>query len=357
MVQRDPASSGAHERARLLGETGDVGGGQFDVVEHRRPRHVRQLMRADRGLARRLGPHPQRRRRLAARQCGHADVEAGVGQYRPDLRHQLPSLLLTQHDLTASEATGPLERRVETFESHEVALELPSLVAGVHERDLDRGDLFPLARREHRQMPCVSRVGGIELHDQRSVRARGDRGGPAVERVGEFGGHTGGNVERRTVESGQERLGRRRDGLRLVGRSGDVDALGRFATDDVHDLAQHGSRHRRSVDGRRQRRDGTGHGITHDAEAFGIDQRRVPRHTEDRFGLAASSRARTTECRNHRAAGGEVDRPCRDDRQPARRRTDLLLGWIGRQREEPAEHIARVRLERDRLLAVREGDR
>ena len=50
---------------------------ELDPVEHRRPVDVRELVRADHRLRRRVDEHAQRRRRTATRQRRHAHVEAG----------------------------------------------------------------------------------------------------------------------------------------------------------------------------------------------------------------------------------------------------------------------------------------
>ena len=65
-IDLDPAVARPHEGPGLLGEAGDVGGRELDVVEQHRPGHVAQLVGADDGV-RRLGEQPEHRRRLAAR--------------------------------------------------------------------------------------------------------------------------------------------------------------------------------------------------------------------------------------------------------------------------------------------------
>ena len=58
-VELDPPAARPHERAGLGRQPGDVGGGQLDVVEHRRPADVAELVGADDGVARRLGEQAQ----------------------------------------------------------------------------------------------------------------------------------------------------------------------------------------------------------------------------------------------------------------------------------------------------------
>ena len=59
LVERDPLATRADERPGLLGQRADLGRGELDVVEHRRPAHVGELVGADRGLLR-LREQPQR---------------------------------------------------------------------------------------------------------------------------------------------------------------------------------------------------------------------------------------------------------------------------------------------------------
>ncbi len=50
LVERDPSSGGVHERSCFLRQTCDVGRGELDVIEQRRPTNVRELVSADRCL-------------------------------------------------------------------------------------------------------------------------------------------------------------------------------------------------------------------------------------------------------------------------------------------------------------------
>ena len=130
VVEGDPAATGGpHQRAGLLGQAGDVGGGELDVVEDGGPAHVGELVGTDDAVATDVGEHAQRRGGLLAGEGGHPDVEAGVGEHRAGVGHEVPRLDLAEHDLAAAEAARPLQRREEALEAHEVALELPALVA------------------------------------------------------------------------------------------------------------------------------------------------------------------------------------------------------------------------------------
>ena len=122
-VDRDPALAGTDERARFLGQPRDVGGGELDIVEHRRPAHVRELVRADHRLRRRVDEHAQRRRRLAPRQRGHAHVEAGRDELRTGDGHQLPRFVLAQDDLAAPDAAGSRQRGQHALEARGLVFE------------------------------------------------------------------------------------------------------------------------------------------------------------------------------------------------------------------------------------------
>ena len=52
LVERDPTPTRPDERPRFARQPRDVGRGELDVVEHRRPAHVGELVRADRRLLR-----------------------------------------------------------------------------------------------------------------------------------------------------------------------------------------------------------------------------------------------------------------------------------------------------------------
>ncbi len=60
-IKLDPPASRLHERSGFGGQTGDVGRGQLDVVENRRPPHIAQLVGADHRLPGGFGEEPERR--------------------------------------------------------------------------------------------------------------------------------------------------------------------------------------------------------------------------------------------------------------------------------------------------------
>ena len=101
LVDRDPAPAGADQRARLLGELADLGRGQLDVVEHRRPAHVGELVGADRGL-RRLSTNT-RSDGVALRRdsSGTRTSKPAAASRGPVDGHQLPRLVLAEDDLAA----------------------------------------------------------------------------------------------------------------------------------------------------------------------------------------------------------------------------------------------------------------
>ena len=136
LVDRDPAAAGADERAGFLGQPRDVGGGELDVVEHRRPAHVGELVGADGRRRRRVGEHAQRRRRLAARQRGHPHVEARrprAADRSTVISSHASSWL--EHHLAAAGAAGPPQRGQHPFEARRSRLrcrarfEPPSTIA------------------------------------------------------------------------------------------------------------------------------------------------------------------------------------------------------------------------------------
>ena len=276
MVQGDPSTARSHQWASLLGEAGDIGCGEFDVVEHGGPADIGELMGPDAGLPAALRPEPKRRSRLAPREGGDTNIETGIGERGSDDGHELPGLGLTEHDLTSAETAGSLEGREESFQTHEVALEFAPLVTGVDQCHLDRDELLSLARREHGEVPGIAGVGWIELDDEWAVGLGGDRRGPALECVGEFAGERGRHVERGAVEASEEGLAGISDGSWIVRGCRNLDTPCRVVTDDIDDLTEHGSRHRRAIDRWRQCSDCTRHRVGDAPEMFGVDQRRRP---------------------------------------------------------------------------------
>ena len=91
LVDRDPAAAGADQRPRFLGELVDLGGGELDVVEHRRPAHVGELVGADRGLVRR------RRRTPAATAWLGARDSSGTRTSKPAAASRGPVSAISSH--------------------------------------------------------------------------------------------------------------------------------------------------------------------------------------------------------------------------------------------------------------------
>ena len=123
-IDGDPTVAGADERPRFLGQPRDVGRGELDVVEHRRPAHVGELVRADDRFGGLVDEHPQRRRRLAQRQRGNPHVEARGDELRTGDGHQLPRFVLAQDHLAPTNAAGPGERGQHAFEAGGLVFEV-----------------------------------------------------------------------------------------------------------------------------------------------------------------------------------------------------------------------------------------
>ena len=179
-IDLDPAVARSDERAGLLGELGDLGGSELDVVEQHGPRHVAELVGADDGV-RRLGEEPEHRRRLAARHRRHADVEPDGGEHRTGRRHQLPGLVLGQRQLTAPRTGGPSDRREGPTQPVPLGGERVGRRAPVEaRRRSERGSPAPVAARtETSQTPALA--GRIELNDELRARRRRDAARPALE--------------------------------------------------------------------------------------------------------------------------------------------------------------------------------
>ena len=180
-VDLDPAPPGLHQRPGLAGQPGDLGGGELDVVEQHRPRHVAQLVGADDRAAGRLGEQPQRRRRLAPRQRRHAHVEAGGGEGRAGDGHQLPRLVLAERHLAAALRRRPVERREQPAEAHPLGGHRAAAALGP-QRGIDRDRRALAGGRVHRQQPHPAGVGRVELHDQPGPVRGHDRARPLVSR-------------------------------------------------------------------------------------------------------------------------------------------------------------------------------
>ncbi len=124
-VQLDPAPAGLHERPGLGGQAGDVGRGELDVVEHHRPAHVAELVGTDVRLAGGLGEQAEHGAGPAARQGRHPDVEAGGLQLGAGDGHQLPRLVLAQHDLAPAHGARAVQDGEHALEPDELVGQQP----------------------------------------------------------------------------------------------------------------------------------------------------------------------------------------------------------------------------------------
>jgi hypothetical protein len=131
-VEVDPAALHPHERRRLLGEPGDVGRVELQIVEQHRPAHVGQLAHPDLRVAPdSLGEQAQLGLRLAARDLGHHHLEAGRLQRLPGGEHELDGLFAVQHHLAAP-GSGPAKGRDQALDPPELGLDLLRLRTGGH---------------------------------------------------------------------------------------------------------------------------------------------------------------------------------------------------------------------------------
>ena len=140
------------------GEARHLGRGQLDVVEHHRPAHVAELVGADHRFARRLGEQPQPRVQLASRQGRHPHLEPGRLQLGAGDRHQLPRLVLAEHDLPPAEPAGTVQHRQEALQADQLvgqSLGGPALTEGHLDGEqlaVERQGRAPTgARRPHRR--------------------------------------------------------------------------------------------------------------------------------------------------------------------------------------------------------------
>ena len=167
-VELDPLAARPHERAGLGGQPGDVGRGELDVVEHRRPAHVAELVGADDGVARRA------RRTAAAPGVGLRRDSAGTRTSKPAASSAAPVTVISSHASSWLRYTWPRRRPPAAAELGEEALEPDELVGqGLGAPCCRRGPARSGssaalgAAAEHREEPGVARVGRVELDDER----------------------------------------------------------------------------------------------------------------------------------------------------------------------------------------------
>ena len=117
-VELDPAAAGLDQRAGPLGvQPGDVGGGQLDVVEDRRPRDVAELAGAHDRVAGRLSQEAQRRRRAAADRAGTRTSKPAASSEAPVTVISSQAFLLVEVDLAPALAARPQQGGEDAFEA------------------------------------------------------------------------------------------------------------------------------------------------------------------------------------------------------------------------------------------------
>ena len=349
-VELHPLAVRPHERAGLGGQPGDVGGGELDVVEHRRPAHVAELVGADHRLAGGLDEEAQRRRGLAARQRRHPHLEAGRLEGRAGDGHQLPRLVLAQVHLAAAQAAGAPELVVQALEPDDLVGEVLRALA-VGEGLLDREQPALGAPAEHGQEPGVAAVGRVELDDEGGLGHAAHLVRPLVEPLRHLGAGGDRGRERRAVEAGDE-------GLADVGGVADhrrggrpLELLARLQGDGV----DHGADHLEG-DGARilagQHGDRAGHGAGEAADVAVVDPGRRPAHGEVHdlaLGVAVGAQAG-----DDAALGDEPDGRHRDPPEPADARAHAVLVALAAADgdHQPAERLLDGDRQRGGLEAV-----
>ena len=327
LVDRDPPAAGADQRPRFLGQPRDVGRGELDVVEHRRPADVRRAGWRRRPISDASSTkHAQRRRRLARRQLGHAHVEARRR------RAAARSSAISSHASSWLRTTWP--RRVPPGRSSAGSMRSRRAISSsrsrrfglaVDDRLLDRDQRALGAGREHREVPRVAVVGRVELHDQRararSVTERAQRS----SRVDELAGDAHRRVERAAVEAGEERLGDVVGGAHVRRRRGHLDPARAVAADRVDHAGERRAGQRPRVDARIERAARCPASRRPCASSRSASTSAGVQRTENEpLGAARGAAAppALAQQRHHRAPRGELDRPDRDPAQPADARAD-----------------------------------
>ena len=101
LIERDPTPAGTNQRTRFLREPRDVGRGELDVVEHRRP-----AARSRAGWRRR--PYPKRRRRRRAATANSCACEiCGARTSKPAATSCGPVFAMRSHASSALRMTWP----------------------------------------------------------------------------------------------------------------------------------------------------------------------------------------------------------------------------------------------------------
>ena len=163
-IDLDPAVARSHERAGLLGELGDLGGGQLDVVEQHRPRHVAELVGADHGV-RRLGEAAG----ASASPCGATSSAPGRRSRRRRASDRSSSSAPTPGPGSApadrAEARSTVRWREGPAQSVPLGRERAP-AALLSQRGVDRNRLAGTRGGQDRDQPHPGLAGCIELHDE-----------------------------------------------------------------------------------------------------------------------------------------------------------------------------------------------
>ncbi len=194
-IELDPLAAGVHQRPSLLRQPCHLTGGQLDIVEQHRPRHVGELVSAHDRTGRLFGEQAQRWRCLAPRDLRRAHVEAGGHESGPDHREEVPRFVLAEGQLPTGSDTCSSECREDATQPSPLrqrgsaAFLCAQRLVDRYQLALDRSAIALLAvallavahSEVHRHQPHAAGTGCLELHDQPRVCGVGDRPGPLVE--------------------------------------------------------------------------------------------------------------------------------------------------------------------------------
>ena len=170
-IDLDPAVARPDERARLLGEPGDVGRRELDVVEQHGPRHVAELVGADHGV-RRLGEEP----RASVSPCGATSSARGrrTRWRRAWDRSSSSAPRPGPGSAPAGRADDPVDLpmggKARPSRSHSAVS--GAAAALLSQGGVDRDRLAGAGGRKDRDQPHPGLAGGIELHDELRARRR-----------------------------------------------------------------------------------------------------------------------------------------------------------------------------------------
>ena len=341
-VDRDPPSTGTDERPGLLGQPRDVGGGELDVVEHGRPPHVGELVRADRRRRRGVGEHPQRRLGPPPRQRGHPHVEPGGEQLRAGRRSSAPR---PRPGSGSPDPDGVPPGRINAGSSRSrraisssrsrrsgpastIACSIGTSSTVPSRRRAPRG-ATRRRRREDRAARSGRACSPVTERPQRSTRAEIS----PPRRSGASNALPSSRARNASATSVAVRMrGGGAGNLEPPALSRQIASTMPVSAERVSARAStFGSRARQRAASRRRRlRGGRG--------------RRAP-------GSSAPSTTRSTRCssapplalaqqRHHRAARRELDGPDRDPAQPTDAGSDVVARLARARGDEPAEHLA-----------------